>query len=86
VRTIPKRKVLAEIVRDGQVIKVYDREVLEEIVRELGRVERPIVVRSEDVINLNEFCKGLTMRECVEKIKREIPDYRNKVYQISIEL
>ena len=85
-RTIPKRKVLAEIVRDGQVIKVYDREVLEEIVRELGRVERPIVVRSEDVINLNEFCKGLTMRECVEKIKREIPDYRNKVYQISIEL
>ena len=87
-RTIPKRKVLAEIVRDGIVFKVYDKEVLESILKELRetKAERPIIVKSEDIINLSEFCKGLTMKECVEKIKKEIPDYKNKLYQIAIEI
>jgi len=86
------KKVLVEIPEEiHRIIKIRAvesgksiREMVREAVERYAKGQEKIVVESEDVVNLNEFCKGLTMKECVEKIRREIPNYREKIYSISI--
>lgn len=86
------KKVLIELPDDvHRIIKVRAvesgksiREMIREAVERYAKEREAIIVESSDIINLNEFCKGLTMKECVEKIKREVPNYREKVYSISL--
>jgi len=87
---VPKRKPLAEVRIGDSVVKVYDKEVLDMVLSKYhsstSKSQSSTVIVPEGTINLNEFCKGLTMKECVEKIRREIPNYREKIYSISINL
>ena len=39
-RTIPRRKVLAEIIRGDVVIKIYDMKVLEKVLKDM-KIEKP---------------------------------------------
>ena len=67
-------------VKSGKTIRELVKEAVEEYVKGKATVE------PTNVIDLNEFCKGLTMKECLEKIKRDVKDYRNKIYSISFEV
>lgn len=88
---MPRRKPLAEVRIGNSVVKVYDKEVLDIV---LGKYQGTstqqsstvTVIVPEGTVNLNEFCRDLTMKECVEKIKREVPNYKEKVFSISIEV
>ncbi len=86
---MPKRKALAEVRIGSSVIKVYDKEVLDMVLNKYhsstSKPQYSTVIVPEGTVNLNEFCKGLTMKECVEKIRREIPNYKEKVYSINID-
>lgn len=68
-------------VKSGKTIRELVKEAVEEYVKGKATVEA-----TDNVINLNEFCKDLTMKECLEKIKREVKDYRSKMYSISFEV
>ena len=87
---MPKRKPLAEVRIGDSVVKVYDKEVLDIVLSKYhsstSKSQSSTVIVLEGTVNLNEFCKGLTMKECVEKIRREIPNYKEKIYSISINI
>jgi len=84
--------------RKVSVTLSIDEELLREIDSRRGLAKRSTFVEDlirrglsaregGEVIDLLEFCRGVkTMKECVEKIKREIPDYKNKVYRIVIDI
>ena len=85
--------------RKASVTLSIDEELLREIDSRRGLAKRSTFVEDlirrglsvqeggGEVIDLLEFCKDVkTMKECVEKIKREIPDYKNKIYRIVIDI
>ena len=76
----------ADLHRELKMIAAASGKPMKELIVELLREALIPKAKQENIINLSEFCKGLTMKECVEKIKKEIPDYKNKLYQISIEI
>jgi len=77
---MPKPKPVATLRKGDVVVKVYDVASLKDVLNLLeGRAE------PKDVVDLSELCRGLTAVECLEKIRKEVPDYRNKLYRIDIE-